>query len=344
MNRRDLFNLSQFPQILGELAGQLGIDQGQASEKPTELIKVARRAMATQFEVFLPLGIPNAISIGEFALDCIDRWEDKLTVYRDTSEISRLNQTAFNHGMEVDPRIFNLLQFATAISDETYDAFDITQGKLIKSWGFFRGPKRVPSSLEIEQILHPGGSKALAFDQKSNQITFLSSKVELNLGAIGKGFALDQAASELTAKYNLHSFLMHGGKSSILAGVAPREMRRGWQIAIQHPWEDKTLGSAYLNQQALGISAATFQHFHHEGKKYGHILDPRTGFPAKGVASCVVSAPNATLADALSTAFFILGKEAASEFCKNHENVGVLILPEDSEENVFVIGKMDIDL
>jgi len=108
----------------------------------------------------------------------------------------------------------------------------------------------------------------------------------------------------------------------------PPGQPRGWPVTIKHPWEpDRRLGTVYLDGTALGTSAATFQHFEYNGRKLGHLLDPRTGWPAEGIEQASVVAPTAAEADALSTAFFVLGVEPTARFCRTRPDVGVVILP-----------------
>src|SRR5207245_854365 len=113
----------------------------------------------------------------------------------------------------------------------------------------------------------------------------------------------------------------------------------GWPVGIRHPWNPKRrLAVTWLRDRALGTSAATFQHLEHEGRKLGHILDPRTGWPAEGIASASVLAPTAAEADALATAFFILGIEKAKTYCENHPNIGAVLLPAEESATPVSFG------
>src|SRR5262249_41369548 len=107
---------------------------------------------------------------------------------------------------------------------------------------------------------------------------------------------------------------------------------RGWSVGLQHPWQlDRRMAIVRLRNRALGTSAATFQHLEHAGRKLGHLLDPRTGWPAEGMASASALAPTAAEADALATAFFILGVDATRDYCKGRPEVGAILLPEGGE-------------
>jgi thiamine biosynthesis lipoprotein len=170
-------------------------------------------------------------------------------------------------------------------------------------------------------------------------VRFLKPGVEINLGSIGKGYALDRVAELMRMDWNLRAALLHGGHSSVYAmGTAPGE-HRGWAVGIRHPWDmEKRLAVVRLRDRALATSAATFQHLEHAGRKLGHILDPRTGWPAEGIASATAIAPTAAEADALATAFFVLGADRTRAYCDAHPGVGAVLLPEGETARLVVIG------
>jgi len=284
--------------------------------------------MATTFEVLLPFGQAHNQLAAEEALDCIDDLEDQLSVYRDDSEVSRLNAMAVAGPVEVEPRLFELLEFSAHLTRQTQGAFDIATGALIKAWGFYKREGRVPSPIERSAAMAKTGTRFLAFDREKRTVRYLRPGLEINLGGIGKGYALDRGVELLAQDWRTASALLHGGTSSVRAIGTPPGQERGWPIAIKHPWDEKRrLGTIYLNGTALGTSAATFQHFEYNGRKLGHLLDPRTGWPAEGVEQVSVVAPTATEADALSTAFFVLGVEPTARFCQTRPDVGVIFLP-----------------
>src|SRR5262245_52743631 len=160
MNRRDLLSPRQLAQTAGQVLDLLDVLPADAPAETREtppLIRVARRAMATAFEVLLPLGIPDALPAAEAALDEIDRLEDQFTVYRDYSEVCGVNRHAASGPVPVAENLFALLELAARITRETEGAFDIAVGSLIKAWGFFRGPRRVPPHPERLAALRHGG-------------------------------------------------------------------------------------------------------------------------------------------------------------------------------------------
>src|SRR5262249_46118221 len=234
----------------------------QEPEAPPEevvLLRVSRRAMATQFELALPFGTPDALAIAEAALNEIDRLEQQLTVYRETSEVSRLNRLASVAPVPVEEGLFELLALAARIQEETGGAYDITAGALIKAWGFYRGPRRIPAGEEIARALACVGMQHVALEPESRTVRYLRPGLDINLGSIGKGYALDRVADWLRQRCNLTAALLHGGRSSVYAMGAEPGDSRGWPIGIQHPWTPgQRLGVVRLRDRALGTSAVTF--------------------------------------------------------------------------------------
>jgi len=291
------------------------------------LIRVSRRAMATTFEVALPYGTRDAIPAAEAALDLIDELEDQLTVYRDHSEVSRLN--APGAGI-VESQLFELLSRCAGWTRETDGAFDIATGTLIKAWGFYRREGRIPTAREQADAMSRTGMRHVVLSAESRAVKFRAAGLELNLGAVGKGYALDRAAELLRREWGVRSALLHGGGSSVLAIGTPPDDLRGWPVRLRHPTLDRSLGTIYLNDRGLGTSAATFQFFEYNGRKYGHVLDPRTGRPAEGVATASATAPTAAEADAMSTAAFVAGPALADRLTRTRPSLGTIVLADDA--------------
>jgi thiamine biosynthesis lipoprotein len=295
--------------------------------------------MATGFEIVLPFGTPDAVEMGEAAFGLLDALEEQLTIYRDTSEVSRLNRRAFTAPVRVESGLFDLLDLAARIHEETEGAYDITSGALIKAWGFFRGPRRVPSETERTAALARVGMQWVQRDAQRRTVRYLRQGLEINLGSIGKGYALDRLADALKKEWGVARGLLHGGTSSVYAIGCPVDDERGWQVGVTHPWDrERRLARVWLRDRALGNSAATHQYLEYNGRKLGHILDPRTGWPAGGIASASVLAPNAAQADALSTAFYVGGLDLARRYYETHADIGAILLPEGEAAEPVVLG------
>jgi thiamine biosynthesis lipoprotein len=343
MKRRDFLH----PRQLAETAGQIlaAFDDPEAplrGDDELTLLRFARRAMATGFEISLPLGTPGAVEAAEDALNQIDELEAQLTVYRDTSEVSRINRYAAVAPLPVEPRLFELLELAAGIHSDTGGAYDIAVGALIRAWGFYRRAGRVPSDGERTEVLTRCGMRHVRLDPQQRTVHYLTRGVEINLGSIGKGYALDRAAERLETDWNIHSGLVHGGTSSVFALGTPPGQPGGWTVGLGHPWNlQQRLGVVRLRDRALGTSSATFQHLEYQGRKLGHILDPRSGWPAETVTSATAIAPTAAEADALATAFFVLGVEPVRIYCQKRPEIGAVLLPAGDVAMPVVVGNVD---
>jgi thiamine biosynthesis lipoprotein len=297
-----------------------------------QLVHVSRRAMACEFEVCLPAEqyARGAAAVLQ-ALDLVEQLEAQLSVFRASSEISRINAAAAQRAVEVEPRLFELLELAMRLWRETGGAYDVTAGPLWEAWGFARRAGAIPSDRQLAEARSRVGGHLVELDSSNRTVRFLRPGVQLNLGSIGKGFAVDRCAERLV-EAGLSDFLIHGGQSSVRArgsGGPAQEpaAARGWTVGVRDPLGlDRRIGQLRLADRALGTSGAQFQSFRHQGRRYGHLLDPRTGQPAEGVLSATVLAPSAAWADGLSTAFYVLGPAAAEAHCREHPDVAALLI------------------
>jgi thiamine biosynthesis lipoprotein len=333
MNRREFLHPRRFADVAGPMLGIAS--ELEASSSDPVLLRFARRAMATTFEVILPFDVPAAHELAQSALAEIDRLEAQLTVFRDISEVSRLNATAADHPVRVKANLFEVLTLSERLHRDTEGAFDIAVGALIKTWGFFRRSGRAPTPNELTAVRERIGMNHVVLDAQRQTVAYRRSGLEINLGSIGKGYALDRAA-QLIATPNV---LLHGGHSSVLARGNETPDANGWTIGISDPVRPQCRrGLVHLRNRAMATSAATYQHFEHDGKKLGHLLDPRTAWPAQGILSATVTALTAAEADALATAFFILGIEKARAYCDQHPHVGAALIAEDAPHRLVVTG------
>ncbi len=302
------------------------------------MLRFSRRAMATLFELLIPYGEPGATEIANEALDRIDELESQMTIYRDESEVSELNRRAQTEAVAVEERLFGLLQLAAKLTNETWGAFDVTAGPLIKAWGFFRRQGRVPTPAERQEAIDRVGMRHVELNPDDKSVRFRKPGVEINLGSIGKGYALDRCA-ELIRQHGVRSALLHGGGSSVFAIGGQPSDPKGWPVGIRHPWdESKRIATVHLRDQALGTSAATHQHFDYNRRKFGHLLDPRTGRPAEGIASASAIAPSAAHADALATAFYVLGVEKTRLYCQTRPEIAAILLPAGDAAKLVAIN------
>jgi len=304
------------------------------------LLHLGRRAMAADFEVYLNAGQhPGAVEAATQALDLLEQLEEQLSVFRPHSEVSRINREAAERACTVEPRLFELLSHCMDWSTTTSGAYDITAGPLVKLWGFYTRSGRFPEPDRLTETRARIGSRHVLLDRERRTIRFAVPGIELNLGSVGKGYALDRCA-EVLVSAGVLDFLIHGGQSSVLAcgGQLPSGAVTEWTIALRHPLRtERRLAELKLRQRGVGTSGSGQQFFFHRGRRYGHVLDPRTGSPAEGVLSATVLAPDAAAADALSTAFFVMGVEATRAYCAERPELAVVfVLPGQREGTVAI--------
>lgn len=348
IHRRDLLRLRSRNTDLTKSPASDPIAPAVGEAAASDLLKATRRAMGSFFEIRLPAHAPGALALATKALDLIDQLEVQMTVYRDDSEVSLLNATAHLGPVEVEPELFRLLQTAVAIGEATGGAYDVTAGALSVAWGFFKGPKRVPNAETLADARARTGQQHLRLDPARHTVEFDRPGIVINLGSIGKGHAIDRAVRLIGEHWWPTPALVHGGQSSLYAlGSPPDRFGGRWPVAVRNPFDpDRPLGVVRLRNRALGTSGTSFQRFEANGRVYGHILDPRTGEPALGPASVTVLAPTAAAADALSTAFYLLGPDGAAAYLEAHPEVGAIFVeegPADASPRLLALGVGDSD-
>jgi thiamine biosynthesis lipoprotein len=315
---------------------------GMTGDFDIHTLVVGREAMACRFEVVFNVGeVPDATELGVAALDLVDEIEATISIYREESEISRLNAGAAAGWQPVSDELHGLLALARELHDRTGGGFDIAAGALVRAWGFLRRQGRTPTDDELASALAASGMRHVELDAAGRRMRFTRPGVEINPGAIGKGWAVDRASDALAAA-GVPSMLVHGGQSSVRArGIHGPALpgRRGWPVGLRHPlFPGRRLATIALEDRALGTSGSATQFFVDRGRRLGHILDPRTGRPAEGVLSATVIAPTAAVADALSTAAYVLGVAGLETIAPPGGDVAaILVLPGQSPASVRVV-------
>ena len=290
-------------------------------------VEATRRAMACEFQITYHQEDTHAAEPVMQALDLIEHLEAQLTIYRSTSEVIEINRTAVAGPVQVEPHLFALLQQCQRLHAETDGAFDITSTPLSRVWGFLKREGRLPSDSEIERALSQVDSSQVLLDESLGKVEFAAEDVEINLNAVGKGYALDRIAAGMD-EMGVTDYLCHGGGSSVLArGENRSDPDHAWTIGLRHPLKpSRRIAEIYLRDRALATAGGGTQFFEHEGISYSHVIDPRTGWPVHGRFTATVLAPSAAEADALSTALFAMDIEKMPEFCAARPEIGVVVV------------------
>ena len=320
-------------------------------------IRIETRAMACPWSVVMNPGPPEQVMAASDALDLVHPIEQLLSIYRDDSPISQVKLLQPGEKKVLPTEVLELLQRCQELSKSIGGAFDPTSGRVIRLWRECRQAARIPEQCEIDEALwrtasvseatdgedagRAGISRLIELDRSDSTIRVLAPGLEIDLGAFGKGYALDriceallpasavdeEVSRETSPRYGVSNFLLHGGFSSLRAH-GTHHGHDGWPVGLRNPlFPDRNYATLLLKDRALATSGSNVQFFRHQGQRYGHILDPRTGWPVEGMLSVTVTAPSATEADALSTAFYVMGLEAAAEYCRQHPEIGAILVP-----------------
>lgn len=293
--------------------------------------------MATRFELILHgENEPSLRASGEAALEEIERLEKQLSPFLPGSEISHINARAASEPVPVSHPVFELLDYASRLTDLTQGAFDITVGPLMQLWGFAHGNPREPNPDLLQDRMSVTGSRHILLDRNARTVRFDRPGIRIDLGAIGKGYAIDEAIAILKES-GVHSALLHGGTSTVY-GLGTRPDGSNWTVSLEDPATSdriekspdglqrlvlrtakgdatreatpSVIDSIELRDQSLSVSSPRGKFFEKDGHLYGHVLDPRTGRPALSAKLAAVRTVSATDSDALSTALLVLGPAA----------------------------------
>lgn len=233
----------------------------------------------------------------------------KMSHYRETSEISRINRLGYGEPQEVSPETFQVVEASVKFYEKSGGAFDITVLPLVKLWGFFAGEPRLPRPEEIQNLLPRVGAHQLILEPRTKKVGFRVLGMEIDLGGIAKGYACDRVV-ELLKSEGIENALVNVGGT--IFGLGRSGDGKPWRVGLQHPRDpSRTLQVITLANEAVSTSGDYEQFFVVNGRRYSHILNPRTGFPADRSIAVSVIAPSALLTDLLSTSLFVLGPEKA---------------------------------
>ncbi|MFN7018803.1 MAG: FAD:protein FMN transferase [Fimbriimonadales bacterium] len=256
------------------------------------------RAMGTEFRVQLPLGdAQTAEAVAAQLREETCRLERQLSLYLPDSDVCYLNAHAHECPVRVEPELFQLLECCRSLYALTEGALDPTVTPLLRLWGFVDKRYRVPDANAIEAALERVGMDLVLLEPEGRWVYYALPGVELSFGAIGKGWAVAQCV-RILRELGIGSALVDAGGSTLYALGAPPNAE-GWLFRLPDGSETA------LRDAAVGVSGDAEQYFEVDGVRYGHILDPRTGYPAPSRPPVALIGDDPTLCDALSTAVYI---------------------------------------
>ena len=250
------------------------------------------------------------------------RFDALFTTYSSESPLSHINAQAGQGLQQVPPEVIDILRMSQLYTDLTQGAFDVTVGPLLTLWRQSATAQEQPASAAVINTLLSIGSHKIQFDV-NDRVALPSHTMTLDLGGIGKGYALDQAAKQLQEQ-GVTNALLNFGQSSLWAlGQPPGD--KGWRLLLRQP-KGEAVGIARFSNQAISVSGSLGHSMEVGGQRYSHIIDPRTGMPVqRDLLACIV-APSAAQAEALSTALLVLGESEGLTLIERLEGVEGILL------------------
>lgn len=314
--------------FVATLALALQVSNSAAAAEP-RAVTFKTRTMGTV--AALTLVTADSASVADLAyraLLSLHHTDSLLTNWTETSEVARINRHAGRETVTLDAEANRVLTVAAAVGAASSGAFDITVEPLIRLWGFLDGTPAVPAPEAITAALAPVGWVHLRHDPVAGTLEFLCPETRIDLGGVAKGYGVDRVAEILRAAGSTDALIDLSG-NMVALGAAPG--KSGWTLGIMDPADRATsLARLTLSDAAVATSGNYFQFVMvtdgNESTRYGHILDPRTGWPADGMAAATVVAPDAATADAWATAFIVLDPWRARLLAREHTELHVVLV------------------
>lgn len=268
----------------------------------------------------------------------VNKLDSILSTGKSTSEISKLNK---NKKQVVSADTMSLIKESVKISKETNSAFNPTIYPLMELWGFTTKNYYVPKDNEIKPLLNYMDINNIKIDESKNEVSFKDSNMKIDLGAIAKGYTSSKII-DIFKENNIKSGMVTLGGNVQVLGKKPDGSL--WKVGIQNPiGEDEYLGVLQTSDKAVITSGGYERNFTKNGKIYHHILDPSNGYPANnGLTSVTIISSDGTLADALSTSLFVMGKDKAIDFYKKSNYNFDFILYSSDNKLIISDGIKDI--
>lgn len=303
---------------------------GQMRQKDVTVRKVLK-LMGTRFEITVVA--PNEeigyINIDE-AVSEIQRIEKIISSWDEQSETAKINNNAGIQPVKVSPELFGLIERSIKISDITDGAFDITYASMDNIWKFDGTMTMAPAASDIKKSIAKIGYQKIVLDPENSTVFLPVSGMRIGFGAIGKGYAADRAKELLVSKGVKGGIINASGDLTTWGTKVTGEK---WVVGIANPLsKDKVFSWLPIVESSVATSGNYEKYVIFNGKKYSHIIDPRTGYPTTGISSVSIFAKQAELCDALATAVFIMGKDVGLHMINQIDGVEAVVI--DSENKI----------
>ena len=274
----------------------------------------------------------------DMAIAEVKRIENLISDWIPTSQISKVNQNAGIAPVQVDKEVFDLVERAVKISKLTSGAFDISYASMDRIWKFDGSMKEMPSPEAIKKSVEKVGYQNIILNSETSTIFLKNKGMKLGLGGIGQGYIADKIKALLQVK-GCNSGLVNVSGDINTWGKQPDG--KSWTVGIVNPMnKNKVFATFPLDDSAVETSGSYEKYVTFNGKRYSHIIDPRTGYPASGIVSVSVFSKQTEIADALATGIFVMGVEVGLDLINQLNGIGCIIV--DDKGTVHVSKNIDI--
>ncbi len=292
-----------------------------------QVFKKKKSLLGSPFEISVVANDSvQAVFYTELAISELKRIENLISDWIPTTQISLVNQNAGITPVKVDKEVFELVDRAIKISKLTDGAFDISYASMDKIWKFDGSMKSMPTAETIKKSVEKVGYQNIILNEKDTTIFLKIQGMKLGLGGIGQGYIADKIKEVLKANGCIAGLVNVSGDINTW-GKQPDG--KDWTVGIVNPLnKNKVFATFPLNDSAVETSGSYEKYVTFNGKRYSHIIDPRTGYPASGIVSVSVFAKQTELADALATGIFVLGIEVGLDLVNQLKGIGCIIVDE----------------
>ncbi len=275
----------------------------------------------------------------DMAIGEISRIEKLISSWDQNSETSLVNKNAGIKAVKVGDDLFNLVQTSLIVSEITDGAFDISYASMDKIWKFDGSMKTMPSKEEIKKSVAKVNYKNISVDEINKTIFLINKGMKIGFGGVGKGYAADKAKKLLISK-GVKSGIINASGDMNTWGTQPNG--DDWNVAITNPMNKNVAFALLPISNSAVVTSGNYEKFvNFNGKRYSHIINPKTGYPASGIISVSVFAQSAQLADALATAIFIMGTDVGLDRINQLPSIECIII--DDKGNIHTSKNIDIN-
>ena len=291
-------------------------------------------AMGTRFGITLSLTdsqLDSSEVLVQLAKNEVNRIEALISSWDENSQTAKINRNAGIKPIKVDQELYELIQRGLHISKITSGAFDLTFAGIESVWKFDGSITDLPDSTAVFNSRKLIDHKAVTLDQINHSVYLHKHGMRIGFGGIGKGYAANMVR-KILKEHGVSGGTIDAGGDLITWGK--NHLNKPWKVGVRNPGKDET-AIGYLNVSGKAVvTSGNYERFIvFDGLRYSHIIDPRTGWPAKGLKSATIVADDAELADALATAVFVLGKEVGLDLIEQLPNIDCVVI--DDSDHIF---------